>query len=547
MKFGDKLIILRKGKGLSQEDLAEKLGVSRQSVSKWESNTTYPETDKIVQICNLFDCSMDDLINDKITDVEQSLRKNKTNINYMFDSLLEFITKSINMFSSMKFTTGFKCIFEMCFLVFILVICGFILSNLVGSTFSGLFKVFGGNVYRIVDSITTGITSIICLIIGFIITIHTFKIRFLDYYDKAVEEKKNQDIQTEKTDESSEEDRDGNDRNFDLNDDKDKIVIRDENDKPFAFLGAFSKIIIMFIKFIAACIGFCVACTFIALVIACFVTLSFIGVHTMFFGATLGLAACCVICAQIIMLIINFIFNKKTNVLVLIIVCLSSLCFLGIGAGISTVSLKNLKIIDERDPKMYEMSKVNFEYQDNLVVNTTHHGQELHLIADDSLEGNKMIAEMETAKDLCNIEISGVYMNDNMPVIRFYDNFNGNIPEAIRFFSNDLKKNQLHIDYSGSDRVINIYANSETLNKLIENTKKLYLFELTEEDGYRKLDIKDDKVYIHSEVDVEYNALEDRIENDYDNICKREFEDTQYGQKMIIKCFYPESQTRIEE
>ena len=53
MKFGDKLIALRKKKGLSQEELAEKLGVSRQSVSKWESNNTYPETDKIVQICNI--------------------------------------------------------------------------------------------------------------------------------------------------------------------------------------------------------------------------------------------------------------------------------------------------------------------------------------------------------------------------------------------------------------------------------------------------------------------------------------------------------------
>ena len=80
MKFGDKLIALRKKKGLSQEELAEKLGVSRQSVSKWESNNTYPETDKIVQICNIFECTMDDLINDNITDVESIERKNKNNI-----------------------------------------------------------------------------------------------------------------------------------------------------------------------------------------------------------------------------------------------------------------------------------------------------------------------------------------------------------------------------------------------------------------------------------------------------------------------------------
>ena len=102
MKFGDKLIALRKKKGLSQEELAEKLSVSRQSVSKWESNNTYPETDKIVQICNIFECTMDDLINDNITDIESIERKSKNNINVMVDSFLDFITKTINMFSRMK-------------------------------------------------------------------------------------------------------------------------------------------------------------------------------------------------------------------------------------------------------------------------------------------------------------------------------------------------------------------------------------------------------------------------------------------------------------
>ena len=79
MKFGDKLIKLRKERGFSQEDLASMLNVSRQSVSKWESNNTYPETDKIVQICNIFNCSMDSLIDEKIVDVEQNERKSKIN------------------------------------------------------------------------------------------------------------------------------------------------------------------------------------------------------------------------------------------------------------------------------------------------------------------------------------------------------------------------------------------------------------------------------------------------------------------------------------
>ena len=120
MKFGDKLILLRKKNGLSQEELASKLNVSRQSVSKWESNNTYPETDKIIQICNLFECRMDDLINEKIVDVDQVMRKNKNNLSIVFDSLLEFITKSINMFSSMKFTSILKCVVELGILILIL-------------------------------------------------------------------------------------------------------------------------------------------------------------------------------------------------------------------------------------------------------------------------------------------------------------------------------------------------------------------------------------------------------------------------------------------
>ena len=62
MSFGENLQFLRKSKGMTQEDLAESLNVSRQSVSKWESDYTFPEMDKIMQICDLFSCSMDTLV-----------------------------------------------------------------------------------------------------------------------------------------------------------------------------------------------------------------------------------------------------------------------------------------------------------------------------------------------------------------------------------------------------------------------------------------------------------------------------------------------------
>lgn len=68
MSIADKIVKLRKEKGLSQEVFAEKLGVSRQSVSKWESGSALPDTDKIVAMSELFGVSTDYLLKEEITE-----------------------------------------------------------------------------------------------------------------------------------------------------------------------------------------------------------------------------------------------------------------------------------------------------------------------------------------------------------------------------------------------------------------------------------------------------------------------------------------------
>ena len=63
MSFGQNIQFLRKMRNrMTQEELAEKLGVSRQTVSKWELDVMYPEMDKVIEICKLFSCSMDEII-----------------------------------------------------------------------------------------------------------------------------------------------------------------------------------------------------------------------------------------------------------------------------------------------------------------------------------------------------------------------------------------------------------------------------------------------------------------------------------------------------
>ncbi len=65
MTTGEKLAKLRKQNNYTQEQLAELLGVSRQAISKWESDSAYPETEKLIKLSRLYDCSLDYLLKDE--------------------------------------------------------------------------------------------------------------------------------------------------------------------------------------------------------------------------------------------------------------------------------------------------------------------------------------------------------------------------------------------------------------------------------------------------------------------------------------------------
>lgn len=66
MEFSEKLLKLRKSKGMSQEALAERLNTSRQAISKWENGQGFPETEKLLMIGNIFEVSIDYLLKDTV-------------------------------------------------------------------------------------------------------------------------------------------------------------------------------------------------------------------------------------------------------------------------------------------------------------------------------------------------------------------------------------------------------------------------------------------------------------------------------------------------
>lgn len=87
MTTGEKLALLRKKKGITQEKLSELLLVSRQSVSRWELDAAFPETDKLIKLSKLFECSIDFLLNE---DIEQSeTMETDVSLNYYYKFIRE--------------------------------------------------------------------------------------------------------------------------------------------------------------------------------------------------------------------------------------------------------------------------------------------------------------------------------------------------------------------------------------------------------------------------------------------------------------------------
>ena len=89
MSFQEQLQNLRKGKGLSQEKLAEMLGISRQAVAKWEVGHSYPDIARLIALSDFFKVSIDKLVNDYEENCRLSIEENK--VDSINEKIIEFL------------------------------------------------------------------------------------------------------------------------------------------------------------------------------------------------------------------------------------------------------------------------------------------------------------------------------------------------------------------------------------------------------------------------------------------------------------------------
>ncbi len=253
--FANNLKKIRKDNNLSQEQLADELGVSRQAISKWESGAAYPEMDKIIALCDKFNLNIDDLLHRDIKEVKGE-QETKKNINMYIDDFLKFVSDSFSLFTNMSFGSKVKFLIEQCLIILVLWAIGAITYNIIYDVFDGMFSFIPYIDY--LEGIMRGCFKLFLIIVGAIAWIHVYKTRYLNYYSKFKEEKKvekEESEEKESEDDSEEEPKKDKKDRIDFEKKEDRIVIRDPEHSEYGFVGAIAKVVVWIIKFFAAWIG----------------------------------------------------------------------------------------------------------------------------------------------------------------------------------------------------------------------------------------------------------------------------------------------------
>lgn len=470
MKFCDKLIVQRKKNNMSQEQLADRLGVSRQAVSKWESGSSIPDMDRIFELCKILDCKLDDLVDDGVIDGTVKKEEKKENIiNTYLKEGLGFITKSLNMFWSMRFREKVKCLLEMIFIIIVIYFLWSGLGFILSSIFDGLFRLLPGVLYNIIFNIGRVVYSILGITIGIILVIHVFKIRYLDYFvtieDSSIHDKRLEKPVDEVKDDSE------NDRTFILNK-KNKIIIRDPKHSTYSFFDFLASVAITIIKALLVFISIFGIISFIFLtfcltfsVIKIFSGMFYLGTSILLLGAILVNYIC-------LKIIYNFIFNQKQTFKKSFIIFIVGFLLLGIGFGISFTSYLSF---EERDAKKIEYSVYSdeIEVKDNTVVDSMDENVEFAI--DNSLDKIKIEVTYDKSGSVELRSYRNYYQEGYYTVYRvYYFNSGNSFVDNFKYLIKKIDNKELFGESYTGISSYKIIGNSSDIEKLKSNYTKLY-------------------------------------------------------------------------
>lgn len=356
-QFSENLKKIRKEHHLSQEQLADELGVSRQAISKWESAIAYPEMDKIIFLCDKFHLNIDDLLHKDIKEIKKE-EEGKRKINNFIDDFLKFITDTINLFSNMNLRSKIKCLLEQVIITLILLIISIIIVYGINRLSLNILIFIPYQLAQIITNILTFILVIFCSISSLVILTHTFKTRYLDYYLKLTKESKEKNKEEELNRIDEEKKVSFNRKNkilFSKN--ENKIIIRDPKHSEYKFINGLFKLIIGIIKFFMLLFALLISFILIGLVFS--FILSFLVYKTGFFfiGLLLAILSLSIITIVLLLLLLNFIMNRKNDKKKIIWCFISSLIVFGISCGFIFIGTLNFEALKNNEGMLKKESK----------------------------------------------------------------------------------------------------------------------------------------------------------------------------------------------
>lgn len=444
MKFSDKCAKLRKDNNLSQELLAEKMNVSRQAVSKWESGQSYPDMEKMLQLCKIFNCTLDELMDDGALGKIEKLKAKD-----VVDDLLKLVTNVYNMFLCMKFKQKISCLFEMAVIVFILFLISFFTISVVSYFIGGILS-FNGS--WIINRFITNILWIICIGIGILITFHLFKIRYLDYYvtivDDTVSEKSIEEAVDKKEFNSSK---------------KEKIIIRDVNHgllKPFRFLG---KMIVVCMRSLTFFFFLMSGLMFVVLMVGFFFFVIHAKINVLFVCLSIFFLALSILLYPVIDSLYGFVFNKATVSSYYLRMLIVGGVLLGFSLAGTMTCAFNFKQ-QETVPEYLKRSDVlNVKMADNLVIIDY---------------GNTYTYRIDETKE--DIEIIATYLKWEKVEIQQVDSEQFKVTQVVtkdyftpidgyRLLVDSAKRNETFV-VDHNEKRIEIVANSKVIEQLKNNS-----------------------------------------------------------------------------
>ncbi len=458
MSFGEKLAKLRKEKGLSQEDLANELNVSRQAVSKWESNNAYPETEKIISICKIFNCSMDELIGIKESKGVKKERKIFNTFNNYFDMFI----KGIKMFYRMTFMQKIKCLLEMTFYFLILLLLFVISINLCSEIISHLLYLLPYELLVILIHVFEGLYYILYIVFGTYVLVRLYKARYLDYYPDTIDTKEEVFCNNEEV-------------IGEVKVKEEKIILRDGNNE-FKLFSGIKKLWTIFLKCIAVFISFSIAIVLVTLIALMIFFFFHIKSGDIIFYIALGILGSIIFIYILLEILVKYIFNMKQNAQKLFILLIISLLIIGVSGGLFGVELSNFKFVDNI-PYNTLIFKENISMKDNLVI------EYLDQYNTDIIftNNNDIVVEFYGYSENTTNVFPTEYTSNRLYEIHsyytsyFYEgkSINDIIKEHLKYIENK----EIIMSDAFQNIKIKVYINEDNYNILMDNYKKLLNFE----------------------------------------------------------------------